>query len=687
MADEKGSDLDVFEGLTKKKKNTLAPSGAAGATSAPPAGDSIAPPGASAPPPAASIPAAKLPPPKKTLIGMSLADEAMPAIPKAAPPPRKPASAPPAGSDLDDDLMPEATAEMRRPTKQEIEQLMRGEKPGEPEAPAAAPEPAAASDKAAVPSLQVVAEGESEGADADSSVPPAEVSAVALEEEGEGLDWDDENESTSVFGKKHAEELFGDLGERPTTPQAESAPPERKAAAALLAGSSKSVTISPAAGLSASPFDGLPKIPAPAPVPREIVASHSFDSAPAPAASNAPTGWGPSVPPVTEPKPQSKSNLWIGVVAALVLGLGVFFFLRSSGPGTLLVRVEHRGKSVDTAQVFVDGQQVCTFTPCRVKNVDPGKRDVRVASGVLAAQSTVEVRGGSGETELTIQLGVGNDGPEPPVMASAAPTAESDAAKGPAGLSLKTAIADKVKVFVDGQEKGILPLELKDLKPGNVTVRFEPAGDKYGKLEKTYVLEAGKTLAVDDIKLPLKVVAVTFKLETAGATVRLEEAGKPASPLPFLGASVEKKLDTSAKWKVLASLKGHRDFEQAIVFEDDKPTLMVSIKLDKQDEPAPATAADTPSTAPKSAPAAAESTPAAAPAAEGGTISANSIPPSSVLIDGRPHGQTPVTGVRVSAGSHTVTFKHKDYGVQSRSVTVAPGKSATATVKFDTKKK
>lgn len=666
MADEKGSDLDVFEGLTKKKKSTLGPSDSAlpGASQAPGAG--------SAPPPANSLPAAKLPPPKKTLMGFAASTEAGAKTDAA---PRVVTSAPKPSADLDDELAPEATAEMRRPTKQEIERLMKGDDEGA----EAAPVPEAR------PSLEVVAD--SEPPSDESSAPPAEVSAIALDDDEEGLDWDDENESTSVFGKKHAAELFGDFGERPTTPQAEPASPERKAAAALLAGSSKSVTISPAAGLSAGSFESLPKIPAPAPVPREIAVAQSFESAPAPAATNAPAGWGPSVPPATEPRGRRQSNVWLGIVAVAVLLVGAYVWQKMSGPGTLVVRVEHRGQAVDTAQVFVDGQQVCTFTPCRVKNVDQGKRSVRVASGPLAAQGSIVVKGGFGETELTLQLGVSTDESAPPSPTAPYPT-EAPTATTPlklAALVMKTAISEKVKVTVDGQDKGTLPLELKDLKPGTVTVRFEPEGDKYGTLEKTFVLESGKTFVVEDLKLPVKVVTVTFKVETRGALVRLEEQGKAPVTLPIVGASVERKLDTSSKWKVLASLRGYRDLEQAIVFEADSPTLSVVIKLDKEDEPA--ASAPPPTSTDNKAPTSPPPTSAAPPASEGGTLSANSIPPSSVLIDGRPHGQTPVTGVKVSAGSHSVLFKHKDYGVQSRTVTVQPGKSASVAVRFDTKKK
>jgi len=68
-------------------------------------------------------------------------------------------------------------------------------------------------------------------------------------------------------------------------------------------------------------------------------------------------------------------------------------------------------------------------------------------------------------------------------------------------------------------------------------------------------------------------------------------------------------------------------------------------------------------------------------AAETGKISINSIPVSSVLVDGKPVGQTP-TRVTVPAGPHSVTFIHPEKGRKSVSVQVPPGGNATAVTRF-----
>src|SRR5690606_569852 len=58
-----------------------------------------------------------------------------------------------------------------------------------------------------------------------------------------------------------------------------------------------------------------------------------------------------------------------------------------------------------------------------------------------------------------------------------------------------------------------------------------------------------------------------------------------------------------------------------------------------------------------------------------GTLNINSVPPTTVLLDGRPLGKTPKVGVSVSAGSHSITFVHPDKGRKSVKVDVPAGGS------------
>jgi serine/threonine-protein kinase len=71
-----------------------------------------------------------------------------------------------------------------------------------------------------------------------------------------------------------------------------------------------------------------------------------------------------------------------------------------------------------------------------------------------------------------------------------------------------------------------------------------------------------------------------------------------------------------------------------------------------------------------------------APTGGKGVLNINSIPVSRVILDGVPKGTTPVMGVKVSPGTHTVVFMHPTHGRKVRAVSVQPGKTATAAVRF-----
>lgn len=75
--------------------------------------------------------------------------------------------------------------------------------------------------------------------------------------------------------------------------------------------------------------------------------------------------------------------------------------------------------------------------------------------------------------------------------------------------------------------------------------------------------------------------------------------------------------------------------------------------------------------------------PAPAPAADGvAHLNLNSIPIANVVLDGRPLGSTPVMGVKVKPGSHTVIFIGPDGARQVRGVNVAAGATQSVGVRF-----
>ncbi|RLB51102.1 MAG: hypothetical protein DRI90_23205, partial [Deltaproteobacteria bacterium] len=333
------------------------------------------------------------------------------------------------------------------------------------------------------------------------------------------LDWDDDEEATSVFDRSTSD-LFADIVAKPRVFDTADDTAKRDVgnAAALLASSGRSAAALPVP--SAPPVmqapapepDSMPRIPAPAPVPRDISGAAVDAAMPAvDAAGRAPhPSWAPSIAPPPQ-KGIGKSTLILTAVAALVLAAAAFLYLRSAAEARVEIVVTHQGKPVDKAEIFVDGQKKCDLSPCSVE-LKPGERRIDVRSSGLAGNQTVTVEGGKDNT-FEITLGVSSD-VAPPDSALVAST-------GPATVKLASKMKGvDVKVFVNGKAKGKLPLELKDLEPGKVTLRFE-GGEKFGKVEKTVELKPGETLELNDVTLPLLEVKVTFVLKTRGAKVKL----------------------------------------------------------------------------------------------------------------------------------------------------------------------
>jgi hypothetical protein len=65
-----------------------------------------------------------------------------------------------------------------------------------------------------------------------------------------------------------------------------------------------------------------------------------------------------------------------------------------------------------------------------------------------------------------------------------------------------------------------------------------------------------------------------------------------------------------------------------------------------------------------------------------GTLNINSIPVANVVLDGRPMGSTPLVGIKVSAGPHSVIFVHPELGRKAAGATVTAGKTSTVAVRF-----
>jgi hypothetical protein len=655
MPDDKGgSDLDVFEGLGKKpqaSESTAAPGHAPDAPATIRGGFGT---------PSSSSSGRVLPMPSKPPVKKSQPSSA--ALPKPTPPPSKGASAAPAAS------APASNKSVSLPKP----------KPPPSRGSASIPPPGPGSDMGA-PHVR-----RNSPSDAPEVMVGNDFSGVFADQDGPGsilpggvaadLDWDDAEESTAVFDRAD-HDLFENLEARSGRFGADDTARRAVASAAALlkqsGGSAAPVVVPPAPAIPSGL--GLP-IPGPLPIPKEATPG----PAPAPMMGE-PRGpaYLPSIPPPAHGG-ASKMPWVLALLAVVALAAAGVVYFRANRTGEVTISATRSGKPLDAAKVYIEGQPRCEFTPCVVEGLTPGKKSIRVTyAGVVAQQEVMIEAGGKHQISVAVDEATGSPlAPEPGKPATLKIAADSNQ-KG-------------VKVFVDGVDKGPLPLELKDLQPGTIKLRLV-GGEGFAVTERTVELKAGETTDLGAITLAMLKVKVTFQLETAGAKVKLIADGdkRDEEELKF-GRSKEvvKTLDTSKKWSIEGTKKGFEELKREISFADGKAEQLVKIELSEQGkEPPPiATAPSTATGTATATPPPATGTPTVTPPPSGGmaTLSVNSVPPSKAIVDGRPVGSTPTT-VQVPAGSHTVVFVHKDLGRKSVTVTVGAGETKVAAVRFKKK--
>lgn len=375
---------------------------------------------------------------------------------------------------------------------------------------------------------------------------------------------------------------------------------------------------------------------------------------------------GPLPGPVDAPA-KSKTPLYAGLAGALVL-VGGFFVFGGSEPGGLVISVSGPGgKAIKGVTVQLDGKDVCSDSTCKVSDLEPGSYVVKATAkgyGEMAGKA-YEVAAGE---QKAINIELTPDG-------------------GGTGLKVSSK-ASGLTLTVDGKKIGSLPQELKELEPGNHKISI--SGSPFIKdFEQTVTVKDGEILEFEpDLQLSKGQVSIQLDETSKDAKVALVVDGKRRS----LASTIKKaqsdtvKIDLpidGKKYELTATRKGYVDFETDLEFTIENPVQTINLTLEKEgsgpepeDTPEPAPAprtSGTSSPAPAPRPAAASGT---------GTLNINSIPVSSIILDGRPMGSTPKMGVSVSAGAHTVVFVHPEHGRKVYPVTVTAGKVSTAAVRF-----
>jgi eukaryotic-like serine/threonine-protein kinase len=642
--DKNTSDLDIFEGLGKKGPTARPP--------APPHSLGTPPP----PPPRAAAQDAM----RRTLLGVT--------PPPSLPPP--PPTLPP----------PAMSREARTPPPPPG----RGSLP-----PVVGPPPRGTS---APPAGQAVA-----------SAPPTPRSPSPSID----MEWDDEDEATQIFDK--VEEPHGTKGAAPA-PAAGNPPPSGTKSKSTLLGltapmmgapapsSLPRLTPPPPAGSSygrpstTPPGLGFPPPPSMhpplAPVTQQGLGMNPLMSTPSTAppppppamrqtnplmgAASVPTP--PSAPApdyrtaprsveatavLRQPTP-SRAGLWVGLAAVGVAAIGLAVFLLMPRTGRITINViDAKSAALNRVDIFVDGRKTpCETAPCIVDQISAGSHEVKViADGYDTASSqSVNVESGKDATAAF----------------ALTPTAKA------AGIKVSGAQAG-VKLYVDGKELGPLPQEVRDLTPGDHTLRIS-GSERYQPLEKHVTVEPDSLQDLGTITLKVLKGKATIALATSGARVFLI-SGSDRRELPMLPISVD--IDTTKTWALQATKLGYTDYNQPITFDDGQAEKSFTVTLDPKGAaivsmPVYSQPASTPSPAP----------PAASPGTTSGEgseafLNINSIPPSTCFLDGRSLGSTPKVHVSVKPGSHTVKFVNADEGLSKTiSVNVGAGETKPAVAKL-----
>jgi hypothetical protein len=356
-------------------------------------------------------------------------------------------------------------------------------------------------------------------------------------------------------------------------------------------------------------------------------------------------------------------------LAAVAAGLMTFVWPRT---GALAVTVAGPNRApVEMVEIRVDDRTVCQQSPCAVTGLKVGAHtvDVTAPGYVKSATRAAEIEvDQTAEVDFSLTL---------------ATTGVRVGALGP-----------NLRLFVDGKDRGPLPARVDDVGAGSHSIRIE-GNEHYQPFEQQLTLGPGE---IKTLEPKLRVVKGLARLERGenlrGAHVWLVCGNHPKAELAL---PTVQEVAVEQGCRIEASKRGFENANLALSFEDGSAEKSFTVGLARTAPPTttPPVVARPSGVAARSftRPAAVQPTVAkakppplpakpAAIAGPQGTIKINSMPVSSVTVDGTPAGQTP-TRVSVAAGRHTVVFTHPEKGRKSVTINVRAGASTGAVVKFD----
>lgn len=350
------------------------------------------------------------------------------------------------------------------------------------------------------------------------------------------------------------------------------------------------------------------------------------------------------------------------LIGAAVAGLLLFITLMlalSPRSGSLVVTALAPGnRAVDDVTIFIDGRPLCDVSPCRIKGLTPGMHTLRASAPNLASQA-----------EETVEISAGDEATYNIDLLAVAPEVRSGGMRVPAAEAPLT-------LFVDGKRVGKLPQEVSGLSAGKHWIKLD-AEDGSAAIEKSVNVLAGEIVDVEPRAAKREKALVTIRLGrgSEGAQVTFDDAF-------LLDFPAELELEPNTVHTLAATKPGYEDLSLDVEVADGETEKLIEVSLVPLEGGArkarPAKVARKPVTKP--APTTAST--ALADATQG-LLNISSVPPSQIILNGRPLGSTPKTGITVPGDSlQTIVFVHPKMGRRRAQKFVPAGKERTVSIRF-----
>ena len=361
------------------------------------------------------------------------------------------------------------------------------------------------------------------------------------------------------------------------------------------------------------------------------------------------------------PAAPSGGKTWLGLAVGLVVAAGVaagIVLAILPKKGTLNIEVvDSKGESVDALEVYLDGRREgCETSPCILRDVPASPHDIKVkAAGYEKAEPKhLELKGGE-DAKVSYKL-----------TKSGGETKDDTKQAATKGTGFKvTSPGNGLHVFVDGKDRGALPATITDLAAGTYKITVVDVFDDvkkrhYEAFEKSITVKADEVVDLGEQKLKVLTGRITLDLATAGAKVFLVSGSDRRAVPDKFPAVIE--IPTAKSYTLEATKAGFDDFKQPLEFVDGQAEKSITINMTAKGA-APATTAATTATTAATATTTATAATTTAPAGGDTMVTLNSVPPSKVVLDGKPLGDTPQK-VKVASGSHTALFINSDQGMR-----------------------